>query len=172
MLILGSTLSETKAHLRKTVTLLESLGFLVNWRKSITELVQTIEFLGLVVESKTLKLRVPESKVRKIRKDCQALLNKNMVSGRDLAHTIGLLASVNPAVLAGPLHYRALQRLKHQILREGSSLDALSMLDEEAKKDLSFWISDLPAQNGKSIILSMAQVVISSDASRTGWGAV
>ena len=171
MLIMSSTQSEARIHLEKSITLLERLGFLINWKKSITDPVQSIEFLGLVVDSKSLSLRVPEAKVQKIQKECQALLNKGTVSGRSLAHIIGLLTSVNPAVLPGPLHYRALQRLKNQVLRQSGSLDILVTLDEEARKDLSFWIFDLHTQNGKLIMLPTAQVVISTDASRTGCGA-
>ena len=171
MLIMSSTQSEARIHLEKSITLLERLGFLINWKKSITDPVQSIEFLGLVVDSKSLSLRVPEAKVQKIQKECQALLNKGTVSGRSLAHIIGLLTSVNPAVLPGPLHYRALQRLKNRVLRQSGSLDTLITLDEETRKDLSFWIFDLHTQNGKSIMLPTAQVVISTDASRTGWGA-
>lgn len=160
ILIMSSTQSEARIHLEKSITLLERLGFLINWKKSITDPVQSIEFLGLVVDSKSLSLRVPEAKVQKIQKECQALLNKGTVSERSLAHIIGLLTSVNPSVLPGPLHYRALQRLKNRVFRQSGSLDTLITLDKESRKDLSFWIFDLHTQNGKSIMLPTAQVVI------------
>uniref|UniRef100_A0A1X7TMA5 Reverse transcriptase domain-containing protein n=1 Tax=Amphimedon queenslandica TaxID=400682 RepID=A0A1X7TMA5_AMPQE len=107
ILIMGSTQSEVKAHLQKAIALLEKLGFCINWKKSVVEPSQFIEFLGLVVNSESLTLSVPQHKVQKIFRECQSLWNKAMASERDLAHLIGLLTSVNQAVSVGPLHYRA-----------------------------------------------------------------
>ena len=66
------------------------------------------------------------------------------MSGRSLAHIIGLLSSVTPAVLQAPLHYRGLQRLRSKVLQKSSSknpdYDVTVPLSQEAQDDLIWWI--------------------------------
>jgi len=44
-------------------------------------------------------------------------------------------------------------------------------LDEDARKDLHFWISQMHLWNGRPITTPTAEVTIMSDASTSGWGA-
>ena len=60
--------------------------------------------------------------------------------------------------------------MKHRCLKTPRSLDQQVALNGRAQQDLLFWIDLLPSWNGSSIIFSSADLVISSDASRTGWG--
>ena len=122
-----------------------------------------------MVDSRRVEFSIPDQKVAKIKKECRHLANKASVTGRDLAHLIGLLSSVNLALLPGPLHYRALQRLKHKAIK--SSFDTPVNLDSESLEDLDFWIRSLDLWNARAIEFPVASLVISSDASNTGWGA-
>ena len=49
---------ESRAHLEKVVALLETLGFFTNWKKSITEPVQTIGFRFRVKNFETQGTRI------------------------------------------------------------------------------------------------------------------
>ena len=60
--------------------------------------------------------------------------------------------------------------MKHRCLKISGSWDYQESLDGGAQQDLRFWTDRLPSWNGKSILLPSADLVISSDASRTGWG--
>ena len=63
------------------------------------------------------------------------------ITVRRLAHLIGLLTSLIPAVLPEPLHYRALQRLKGKAIRNSRhNYNAVITLDEDPVKDLDWWI--------------------------------
>ena len=56
MLLIGHSLEETVMS-RDTVTfLLQHLGFVINWKKSVLTPVQKIEFLGLTINSVILEL--------------------------------------------------------------------------------------------------------------------
>ena len=70
----------------------------------------------LTVNSNTMSLSVPQDKIAKVQKECRHMLNRGVASARELSHLIGLLSSLIWAVLPAPLHYRALQRLKHRAL--------------------------------------------------------
>ena len=71
-----------------------------------------------------------------------------------------------------PLHYRALQDLKIQTLRQHVSYQTLISLSPEARADLQWWLSDLSHNCSAVIVKPEASIVIESDASMLGWGAV
>lgn len=55
-------------HLEVLIFLLEVLGFIVNKKKSILCPAQKLEFLGLLVDSLSLQLKLPSEKLKQIHK--------------------------------------------------------------------------------------------------------
>ena len=170
-LLMADSAEKLPAHTQILVNLLQELGFVLNTKKCVLEPSQIIEFLGFVVNSRLMTILLPEEKMEKVKKECRHLLNKRCASGRVLAHLIGLLTSTTPAILPAPLHYRGLQRLKNRALSLSHSYDLEIELDEDARKDLHFWISQMHLWNGRPITTPTAEVTIMSDASTSGWGA-
>ena len=66
--------------------------------------------------SLTLSLALPRGKIRKVRKECQSLLDSPQVTVRQLAKLLGHLTSTIQAVFPGPLHFRRLQNEKNRAL--------------------------------------------------------
>ena len=64
MLILANSKKEASQHLEVLVFLLEALGFIINQEKSLLSPVQEIEFLGLMVDSLAIQLKLPGEKLR------------------------------------------------------------------------------------------------------------
>lgn len=115
---------------------------------------------------------LPTKKVRDIAKQCRKLLWAKIVSAHSLAHLIGKMTATIPAIFPAALHYRALQRLKNRILwRNKQNYSATAILDEESKRDLKWWTSQLPIHNGRMLITPPVKLTIESDASTKGWGA-
>ena len=86
-----------------------------------------------------------------------------------LPHLIGLLSSTLPAVKIALLHYRALQRLRHQILVSSQGeYDRTAPLSNKCQEDLHWWLAHLRDANGHS---PSADLTITTDASKTGWSA-
>ncbi|KAJ1147263.1 hypothetical protein NDU88_000144 [Pleurodeles waltl] len=71
---------------------------------------------------------------------------------------------------SGPIHYRALQRLKIH-LREGFGYEDLVSLDHDSRIKLQWWLDHLDTWKGRAIFSTAPDLVLESDASRTGWGA-
>ena len=63
-------------HKQITIQLLESLGFLINYEKSILIPTQKIQFLGLLMVSVKMMFIVPETKIQLIHRECQKLVNQ------------------------------------------------------------------------------------------------
>ena len=86
------------------IFLLQDLGFIINWKKSVLTPVQEIEFLGLTMNSVTLKLSLSKTKVQKVVSECQNLLNNPQTSILELTRLTGLLKSTIQAVLPARLN--------------------------------------------------------------------
>ena len=71
MLIIGSCIKELMQSRDTVIYLLQHLGFVVNWEKSLLCPVQEIEFLGLLISSKNMTLSLTDQKMTKMRESCQ-----------------------------------------------------------------------------------------------------
>lgn len=173
-LVIGSTAAECRANLALAVDLLQSLGFVVNWKKSIVTPVQQIGFLGVVIDSVLLQLTLPEAKVHQIRRSCRKWLRHATMSTLSLSQLIGLLNSTRQAVLAAPLHLRALQSCLAERVRHCSDYSQYSyvVLSPAARAELLWWAESLPHWNYRRIRATAPALRITTDASTTGWGAV
>ena len=91
---------------------LESLGYTVNYKKSVLVPTQRIIFFGFILESVQFKIFLTEEKVQKIKTKAQSLLNTRLVVVREVASFIGLIINAFHAVLEAPMYYRSLERDK------------------------------------------------------------
>ena len=171
-LVLSRTQDGLSQSMKRVEDLLQSLGFLINYKKSQFVPVQELEFLGVTIDSRNMTLKVPEDKLINILEVINTLLRKTSVSIRDLAQIIGKLQSCKLAVLAAPLHYRALQRQKIRELAVLKDYSAKIILDQESRTDLNWWLVHFRVVNPCPIRMSQPSMIIESDAASTvGWGA-
>ena len=147
------------------------LGFLINIKKSVLQPCQTIQFLGMEINSIDMTVTLPQEKKDQIVKQCQDLLRKSSVSLRELTQLIGRLASTAIAVLPAPLQYRAMQCQQILELSVAGNYSSEIKLSDEVKTELQWWIQNLHLNNGRSVISYPPQLLITSDASLEGWGA-
>ena len=112
ILIIASSIETLNRHKTLAISLLESLGFLINYEKSNLTPSQQIVFLGMLVDSASMQFILPQQKAVQIQKECRLLLNTNRPTIRHLSRVLGLLEACRPAVWSAPLHYRELQTLR------------------------------------------------------------
>jgi hypothetical protein len=136
LLILGSSPNGVLQHLRSVVNLLLSLGFLINWEKSVVIPSQSIEFLGLEIDSRMLSFSLPKCKVDNIVSLCQSILKKDRVKLREIAAVLGNFSWSITSVPYAPSHYRSLQRFYIQAVGDFSNLNKLVTLKQEARIDI------------------------------------
>ncbi len=170
-LIMEETRQLALQHAATTLNLLEGLGFVVNYPKSLLIPSQEIEFLGYIVNSLNLSLSLPKDKIKKVRQNCQKLLDNPVIIVRKLAKFLGLLSASIQAVFPAPLHYRYLQHAKNSVLKQQKSYEALVNLDPEALQEVQWWRENLTAWNEKALLHQSTDLTSETDASLQGWGA-
>ena len=170
LLIMAQSQDLLNCHVSTVRNLLENLGFIISYLKSVLIPATQMEFLGFLIDSQTMTLALPRDKVRKVKKECQSVLNYPQVTVRELAKLIGHLTSTIQAVFPGPLHFRHLQGDKNKSLAQFGSYDSLIQLSPYALEELVWWRDNLDAWNGKSLISGTPNLIIETDASRKGWG--
>ena len=111
ILKMNQSLAALQSQVYQTVSLLEALGFTINWEKSQLVPSQQICFLGFQVDSVKMKLFLPEDKIQQITQMCQNLVSQQVVSLRSLSQLLGKMCATTLAVLLAPLWYRNLQQL-------------------------------------------------------------
>ena len=110
-LLVGYDYAACHNNICDTVDTLCSLGFTIHPDKSIFEPKQEIEFLGFLLNSVSMTIRLPTAKASYVKKACVDLQCQTQLTIRELAHVIGLalLVSSLPGVQFGGLHYRQLE---------------------------------------------------------------
>ena len=170
MLLMGHSIEEISMCHDTVIFLLQHLGFVINWKKSVSTPVQEIEFLGLKINSVNLEISLTKEKIQKVKTKCQNLLTEPETSILELTRVIGLLKSTIQAVLPARLQYRYLQLQQISYLKESHSYQQKIVLDHQSKTELLWWITNLDLCNGRSLVQCPAQVLIQTDASTKGWG--
>jgi len=168
MLISAQSQDDLLCNLATILWLLTALGFVVNVSKSVLIPTTQIDFLGFSINTNTMTIALPPTKVAEILKETSHLLQQPSVSTMALMRLLGKLVATKPAVPTAPLHYRALQSVKIAAIHAHQETCILS---PEAIKDLMWWRSNIPHHCSSPILKPEASMVITSDASLLGWGA-
>ncbi len=170
MLLMASSETELQASIDRTLQLLQELGFVINWEKSVLVPTKKLTHLGFEIDSDSMTVTLPSEKVNNIISICQNLITKNRESIRNVAKVIGSIVACFPAVLPGPLHYRNLEYAKEEALKlNRGDFDASMTISSLMKEELTWWLDNIKTQQ-KSIIEPTPEVTLTSDASKEGWG--
>ena len=168
----GSTFEECVENIADTIITFDKLGFIIHPDKSEFIPKQSITFLGFILDSTSMTVRPNAEKKCKITDTCKALLAKNGGTIREVASAIGLIVSCFPGVAYGPLYYRELEANKVQALVTArGDFNKLTTLTPTASAELQWWVLNIH-KGYKYISLPPPSIVITTDASMTGWGAV
>ncbi|KAM9985694.1 hypothetical protein ACTFIZ_012356 [Dictyostelium cf. discoideum] len=173
LLIVGSTKEECLSNLKKTMELLVKLGFKLNLEKSVLEPTQSITFLGLQIDSLSMKLLVPKEKKKSVIKEIRNFLKLDCCSPRKLAGLKGKLIALKDAVIPFRLYTRRTNKFHSQCLTLANGYwDQSFPIPQEVKLEISHWLTVLNQWNGKEISLFPSyDYVLTTDASESGAGA-
>ena len=111
-LIRGKTRELCEEAVARSAELFDSLGFTIHPRKSVFAPTQIIEFLGFVLDSRSMTVSLTYAKSAKLKQRCIDILQTDMVSIQFLAEFIGHLVAALPGVLFGTIFIKRLEILK------------------------------------------------------------
>ncbi|KAM9954698.1 hypothetical protein ACTFIW_003298 [Dictyostelium discoideum] len=173
LLIVGSTKEECLSNLKKTMDLLVKLGFKLNLEKSVLEPTQSITFLGLQIDSVSMKLLVPKEKKKSVIKEIRNFLKLDCCSPRKLAGLKGKLIALKDTVIPFRLYTRRTNKFHSQCLTlANGDWDQSFPIPQDVKSEISHWLTVLNQWNGKEISLFPSyDYVLTTDASESGAGA-
>ena len=101
-----------------------------------------------------------------------AILNPTMPACQ-VASLLGTLESCRLAIWQAPLHFGYLQiQLIHALHENDQNFDVTVLLDYNSLRELKWWMSNIDSVNSSPITPPLATLCITTDASKTGWGAV
>ncbi|KAM9954284.1 hypothetical protein ACTFIW_003825 [Dictyostelium discoideum] len=149
------------------------LGFKLNLEKSILEPTQSITFLGLQIDSVSMKLLVPKEKKKSVIKEIRNFLKLDCFPPRKLAGLMGKLIALKDAVITFRLYTRRTNKFHSQFLTlANGDWDQSFPIPQDVKSEISHWLTVLNQWNGKEISLFPSyDYVLTTDASETGAGA-
>ncbi len=134
------------------VFLLENLGFVINYPKSQLEPTQEIEFLGFVVNSQTMELKLPGEKLKKIRSEAKKMLESDHITALMLSRLLGKMNAATQAVKMAPLFYRNLQSCLREALQDVQDYASTVILTPEAEEEIQWWVEHFTNWNRRSLI--------------------
>ena len=98
LLIFGSSMEEILMARDTVIYLLEGLGFVINYKKSVITPTTSLEYLGIIVDSTSMTMSLTEEKSVSLTKLCQKTLTSKKLSLRKLGSLIGKLVATAPAI--------------------------------------------------------------------------
>ena len=105
----GKTYLICLENVRKTIDMLQNLGFTINFDKSVLIPQQEITFLGLIFNSVSMTVTLTQEKKDKIFNLCIKAMNNTTITIRSLASLIGNFTAAFPAIPLGKFYYRNLE---------------------------------------------------------------
>ncbi len=171
----GKTKEICMLSLREAATLFEKLGFTIHPDKSSLNPEHVIVFLGFVINSITMTVKLTEEKMNKlldlIEDTLYEMHTKGCIKIRTIATIIGKMVSSLPGTLFGALHYRTIEYDKNKALKSyRGDYEGNMTLSGVAMTELHWWKENLPTMSAP-IHWPPITEEMTTDASGKGWGA-
>ena len=122
-LVIGKTAEQCSIHLQEVCEFLTRLGYTINIAKSQLNSSKTITFLEFVIDSESMTLSLPGSKIEKTVSHCKRLLLNPAPTVREVAQVPGLLVSAFRAVKYMKLFYHSTEMCKSELISCGAPFE-------------------------------------------------
>lgn len=170
LFLVGQSYADCLQNLNDTKRLLQSLGFIINLEKSTFVPKTSCKFLGNIIDSKYLEVRLPEEKKERIKKEIIKFKKLKRCKIREFARFLGLLTSACQAVDYGWLYTKDFERCKYLNLKKDENYDRFMTIPESLSHIFDWWLNNIDSAVSK-IKSDEYSLEVFTDASTTGWGA-
>ncbi len=173
-LILAQSRDTLLSHIDSLLIHLESLGLCINRQKSILAPSQSITYLGVCMDSLEMRARLSRERAAAILSYLRHFREGSSVHLKKFQRLLGLMASASAVCHLGLLHMRPLQLwLKTRVPWTAWTSGRLSIaVTCGCIEALAPWRNPDLFSRGVPLGLVTSRVVVTTDASTLGWGAV
>jgi hypothetical protein len=156
-----------------TINVLQSLGFIINFKKSQLQITQRLTFLGMEIDTQRTSVFLPRQKAENITKVAALFLPVGTYrKARHYLKFLGLMASSLMMVPKSKLYMRPLQIYLNSIWdRMKMTLDFQIMTPLKLVSTIQWWGNLDNLLTGKEFSSKKPSVILTTDASKTAWGA-
>lgn len=171
VLLQNDTYEKCRDSVVKTATLVDNLGLTAHQKKSVFVPTQTIEFVGFLINSITMTVKLTAGKTEDLVQKCSHLISRSRITIREFAQIIGKMIASEPGVPFAPLYYKLLEIQKDaELKRTRGQFDQIMIISNECKVCLQWWVDNLKDQS-RPIVRPKPNRKIESDSSLIGYGA-
>ena len=153
------------------VDLTQSLGWIINQKKSELNPTQVFSFLDYEYHLDSALVRPTQERWLKLQDLILQLKSKHVLTARCFRLLIGLLASTEKMVPEGHLHMRPFQFHLKEHWRYPQSLDNLLPWTDVISAHLDWWQNPANVMKGADLHPKDHSIQLFTDASNEGWGA-
>ena len=169
-LLQADTHQQCVSNVETTVRMMDSLGLTIHPDKSVITPTQCITFLGFILNSVDMTVRLTKEKADKLVCDCNTLLKTREVTIRQLAQVIGKMVACTAAVPHAPLFIKTLEHEKDSSLKLAKgNFEQTVELSSEARQQVLWWINNIHS-SASLVYRGSPDMTLETDSSMTGWG--
>ena len=141
----GQSYQSCLENIIDTLIVSRKAGFVVHPDKSVVKPTQIMEFLGFILNSLDMTVRLTKRKIDNLTSIISHILQKSEITIQELSEIIGKLVATFPGVQYGKLYYRQIDNEKTLALKMSKGdYSAKMKLSNTAKSDLKWWVFNLP----------------------------
>ena len=179
IIVLGCDREDCRHKILTVLRTLQDFGFVIHPKKSDIDPKTSIEFLGFIIDSIAMRVFLPLEKKIALKSLCETTLEKNLASRdakaantiREVARLLGKISSSFIGVAEGKLHYRRLEKAKTLTLSWNKGrYDRPMAIPRGAVAEICWWRDNI-MESWAPITRPNPDVVFTTDACMTGWGA-
>ena len=152
-----------------TTDLLNS-GFLIHPRKGAWDPSQRVKYLGLIINTLTGLVEIPQEKKTQYRNLLRNLAQREGCTAREMALIAGKILSISRAFIPARLYTRSLFALIDPANRAPWEYDETVTLSTEVVGDMRWLVENLDRFDGRNMWRPPRLLVLTSDASDLAWG--
>ena len=115
LLVIADSSEKCLTDTNSALELLQALGYIVNFNKSVLTPTQIIEHLGLIINSIDMTVRVTPDKGSHMIDICKKLISSKDPSIREVSRVLGTMISYLPGIEFGMMNYRRLESCKNKL---------------------------------------------------------
>ena len=171
-LISADTSQKVERDTTVVISHLTSLGFTINFRKSVLVPSQQTTFIGVSLDSTTLTARLSQDRIDSFLACVRSFHTGQRVTYRQCMQATGLMASAIHLIRLGRFHMRPFQRWVRSLRIPPTGGSRKVWVSPRCVDTLKPWLDAAFLSKGVRIGAVISRKIVTTDASLTGWGAV